>query len=211
MGVWCRGVSTAAETRAIQWSAPRVFVEAAIEPISLADAKRNLKVDDDVEDVLIAQRIMAARQKVEHDTGRFVVRTTYDLTCDTLAAVMVIPYAPIAEVVSLTLYDSDDLAIVLDPNDYVVDVASDPPRLLLWDDAASWPSTTIRDYSAGVLRFVGGPAVTAASPAWAIEAMYQLLAHWHDQRAAVIVGLTAEVMPYGYQDLIESHRIVGVA
>ena len=62
---------------------PSVLVTApAAEPLTLAEAKLHLRVDDTADDALIGALITAARQHAEHDTRRALVTQTWKLALD---------------------------------------------------------------------------------------------------------------------------------
>lgn len=221
MGVIIRGLCSPAWSSTVHFSLKEVTAP-TVEPITLAQAKQHLRIAaaDTSEDALITARIIAAREQVEHDTSRLVARATYDLGLDALPAdgIIVPPVAPLSSVTSLTVYDVDDVGTVIDPAHFFVDADSVPPRVVLFaDDESEWsPEAGVRDHRAFVLRFVGGPdeaspGVPKASPAWAVQAIYLLLAHWHDNREAVVVGTIAAPLPVGYQHIIDTHALVGLA
>ena len=62
---------------------PSILVTAPTEePVSLAEAKLHLRVDDNADDALIAALITAARQHAENDTRRALVTQTWRLALD---------------------------------------------------------------------------------------------------------------------------------
>jgi hypothetical protein len=51
----------------------------------------------------------------------------------------------------------------------------------------------------------GDPPVTTV-PADLKEAVLQLAAYWYEQRDGVIVGQTAQVLPFGIEDIVSNRR-----
>ena len=66
------------------------------EPITLADAKVFLRVDNDEEDTVIENFIAAARAQVENRTHRVVRRSTWEWTVESLSGVTQVPLTPCA-------------------------------------------------------------------------------------------------------------------
>ena len=50
------------------------------------------------------------------------------------------------------------------------------------------------------------PVTYEAAPADLREAILLLAAHFYENREAVLVGVGAEELPFGYEHLIQSHR-----
>ena len=44
------------------------------------------------------------------------------------------------------------------------------------------------------------------APADLQQAMLMLVSHWYENRDSVVVGATAQNVPFGYWDLLKSHR-----
>lgn len=150
------------------------------EPITTTEAKQFLRVDHATQDDLIDDLIAAARQRVEADTGRSLITTTWDLSFDAFPdeRAIVLPRLPLASVTSVTSYDADDTAATLSSSDYLVDTAQG--RIALNDDA-DWP-TDLRAHNSGVVRFVAGYGASGANVPQPLRlAVYQLVTHWFEQ------------------------------
>ena len=80
----------------------------AEEPVSLAEAKAFLKVDDTAEDGLIGALIAAARLHVESITGRALITQTWRLMLPCVAGLLVaLPVVP-----AIALVDAPDGAVL---------------------------------------------------------------------------------------------------
>ncbi len=99
---------------------PSVLVTApTAEPVSLAEAKLHLRVDDNADDVLIGALITAARQHAEHDTRRALVTQTWKLVLDAFPeSVITLDRAPVSAVVSVVYTDPDGVSQTLAPGGY---------------------------------------------------------------------------------------------
>lgn len=206
MGVTFRGWPwISARVEAVHWSLREVTAP-TVEPITLAQAQKDLGIDDTFHDAKITRWITAARQQVERDTSRFIARATYDLAFDGVPAdgILVPPYAPISSITSLTVYDVDDVATVADTDSYRLDLDSEPPRILLFSDSGDpiW-DVSVRDQNAAVLRIVVGPdetepgsGIPKASPPWAVQALVLLMSYWHRRDAADYDAYERVIGPY---------------
>lgn len=103
----------------------------AVEPVTLAEMKTYLRVDDDTEDDLIAGLVKAARLMVEAVSGRILIAQRWRVILDAWPAnALRLPLSPLIAVERIALCDStgasEDVALDL----VEVNRVSDPPRLL---------------------------------------------------------------------------------
>jgi uncharacterized phiE125 gp8 family phage protein len=78
----------------------RVIARATVEPITLADAKLHLRVDDDTDDILIEALIAAARDYCERFTGLALTAQSLEYIIDGKDAIF-LPISPVASVESV--------------------------------------------------------------------------------------------------------------
>lgn len=103
-----------------------VRVAATTEPVTLSEAKAQLRVDDDftLDDDLINALIMGARDRVENYCNRFF--TTQQVTVIYEGALPLgdirLPYPDLASVESVQYTDSDNALQTVDPGDYAVNL-----------------------------------------------------------------------------------------
>jgi uncharacterized phiE125 gp8 family phage protein len=121
---------------------PYVLVSApTAEPVTLAEAKLHLRVDDNADDALIGALITAARQHAEHDTRRALVTQTWKLALDVFPEnVVTLDHAPVSTVVSVVYTDPDGVNKTLDAGAYQLDAITEPCRLVP-AYGNSWPAT----------------------------------------------------------------------
>src|SRR5580692_8919211 len=119
------------------------------EPVTLADAKAQARVDTNIDDALIAALISGARQWAEHYTGRAFITQTWQMWLDLWPAAFAVwwegvhdgritgldeinyislPRPPLASVTSVTYYDNSDNATVWAASNYFVDTVREPGR-----------------------------------------------------------------------------------
>ena len=124
-----------------------------VEPITLAEAKAQLRQDHDGEDPLILSYIAAARQAAEEWLGRGLLTQTWTLTCEGFTDVIWLPMAaPLQSVTSVKYYDTSHVQQTLATTGYTVDTVSRPGRIVR-AAAAVWP-TTHYDHLSGAVEIV---------------------------------------------------------
>lgn len=118
-------------------------VPPAVEPVTLAEAKRWLRVDSSDDDADIAALIVEAREKVEADSGVALitqVKTAFIAGFRSLWGDVNIPYPPLQSVSSVKFLDMGGTLLTIDPTTYVSQAGSIPARL--WVPLGrSWPIT----------------------------------------------------------------------
>lgn len=156
-----------------------------VEPITLAEAKANLRVDIDDDDDLINGLIVAARQRFERVTGRQAIEATFDLRLVGFpcGAEIVLPKPPLISVTSITYVDTAGVTQTWGASNYQVEALAGPyaqhgrvrPAY-----ATNWPSARTETLGAVVVRFKAGYGVDAgAVPVDAIRAMHLLMHGWY--------------------------------
>ena len=182
-------------------------VEPAIEPVSLAEAKRHANVVASDDDELLAGLIQAAREQVESDAGRALINQTWRLKLhDFFADQLELPRGPLQSVTSITYLDPDGVEQTLAAANYHVD-ADRTPGVIWRDPDCTWP--TVSDVANAVtILFVAGYGDAAADvPQRAKQAILLLLGHWYRSREAVVVGTIASEIALSYERLIRGLRI----
>lgn len=120
----------------------------ASEPVSLAEVKLFLRIDQDVEDTLITTLIGAAREAVEAACGRALitrrVRESLDIWRRDAVGGAVLGVGPVVDVIAVRLLADNGSQSVIDPERYRLEGGRDRPRLVF---ASGVPAT---------LRTVGG-------------------------------------------------------
>jgi uncharacterized phiE125 gp8 family phage protein len=173
------------------------------EPVSLEKAKAHLRVDHEDEDSLIEDLIRTAREQVEAYTGLALTDATYEVRYGSFTDPMMLPAAPITQVVGVTYMDPEGVNQILSPLVYWLDDHPIHPRLFL-APSQSWPSTISRPNAVRV-QFKGGYA-EGMMPAGLKQAMLLLIGHWYENREQTISVQNYEI-PMGAFALMDPHRI----
>ena len=159
-------------------SRPTVVTGPTTEPITLAEAKRQLFLSesDTSQDAELTNRIQAAREQWEHDTDSILFTRTLSVTSEQFAGREIeLESRPVASITTLTYYDENDASQTFSASKYSLDVAEGVIELK-WNE--SWPVTSIR-WDAITITYVAGYATVATIPTIAKQAMLLLIAYYH--------------------------------
>ncbi|WP_269932232.1 head-tail connector protein [Aminobacter sp. HY435] len=179
-------------------------VAPAVEPVTLVDAKAHLRVTHSSEDALIGGLVVAAREDVERCTGVALIDQSWRLVLDrwpTDNRVALLRH-PVREVLSVTTYDSEGSASLVDPQHYLFDSLSRPARLHF--DRTPDRLRTMKgievDFRAGF-----GEAGTDV-PDLLKRAVLLLVAHWYEFRTSFGPADQPVSYPAAYDRLLSGYR-----
>jgi uncharacterized phiE125 gp8 family phage protein len=180
----------------------------AQEPLTLDQAKANLRVDANDEDTLIGDLIVSAREHIENVTGLVLVPRALTETAPTLGRWIDLRSWPVQEVTAVR-YPALGVMTALADGAWLYSKKARPVRLV----PATWGWGV---GAAALMRCGPGLAVeidvTAGYqspdevPATVKRAMQLLIAHWYVNRPAVLSGdrAAAVELPLGVADLLRS-------
>lgn len=173
------------------------------EPLSLAEVKDALKVEQDEEDALLLRLITVARQRCEQYTGRVLMAQSWRLTLDEWPGRIVdLPNPPLMAVTSVTIYAADDTPTVLDASVYAVDTAVAPGRII-HRTADAWSSPG-RDYNGIEIDYQAGYGASWNEVPEALrQGMLHVIAQLYEARDG-----TAPTLPPAVLGLWQPYRLV---
>lgn len=175
------------------------------EPVSLLEMKRYLRIDDNSDDIVLSDQIMEARRFIEDQIGLAFISQSWRLSIDRWPAggeawwdgvretsiteiyrtniiqSLAFPRWPLVSVTSVTVYDEDSTATVINvANTFDVDVYQTPGRITL-KRGQTWP-VALRANNAIQIVYVAGYANAAAVPMTMKRAVRQLAAFMYNHR-----------------------------
>nr|WP_319389700.1 phage head-tail connector protein [uncultured Cohaesibacter sp.] len=101
-----------------------------VEPVSLADIRAYLKIDQDAEDDLLRAFLSAARVHLEHMTGHHLVSQTWRVLLEgPLGETFRLPLQPVAELLTLSVIEADGTATELDVSGLSIFQTDNPATL----------------------------------------------------------------------------------
>jgi len=186
---------------------------AAVEPVTLLEAKAQLRLDTDDENDLIHSLIVAVRDYAETFTHRAFITQIWDLKLDGVPSdgVIRLPKAPLQSLPTppvLNYVDTAGATQTWASTNYTVVAPSGPQAArgyIVPAYGVTWPS--VRDVPQSVtVRFYAGYGLTAASVPAGIKAAIKLMvAHLWSNREAVSAVNLVEV-PMGINALLWPYK-----
>ena len=140
---------------------PRLLTPPAELPVSLQEAKDALGIDGGALDVSVTAWILGVAEFVEQYTRRALITQSWRLTGDAFPDVIRLPNSPAVSVESIKFIDAGGALQVLAPTDYLVDIESEPGRIVPGRGLA-WP-VTYDEINAVTVNYTCGYGSTAES------------------------------------------------
>lgn len=175
----------------LAWS-DQLSTAPAVEPVSVAEARRNSDVDDNYRDTDFSRWIVEARQRVEHDARLYLINQARVRTLDTFPSDSYIPLGrPLVSVTSFQYVDANGDTQTWATSNYEVDTKRNCVHLAY---NQSWP--TIREKpNAITITYVAGHGTTQTDvPPAAKAAVLMHVRTRHDE--------PTDGMPKGWDELI---------
>lgn len=199
-----------------------------VEPITLARAKKHLKIDISDDDDYITDLITVARQSVEQHCRRTLYKQRWKYTLQKFCNYIELPMAPCLSVISVKYYDSNNVEQTLASTVYRVFGGNGYPTdgaAITLDYNQSWPTVLNVDAAVNIEFWSGytngiiNPIVdfSAASvegdtlkliPSPIKQAMLLWLGSMYANREDVIVGTISSILPGGVEALLAPNRYV---
>lgn len=178
--------------------------------LSLAEAKAQLRVTADDEDAGIAAMIDAATDALDLPNGmigRALVTQTWRITAPApdAAGRFALPVAPVQSVSAISYLDQAEATQALAVEDFPLQ-GDDDRAWLQPRRGASWPVTAARPDAISVTA-VCGYGEPWQVPASIRQAARMLVAHWYDNRGAVVVGVTTAELEHAVSSLVSLNRV----
>jgi len=169
----------------------------AVEPVSLAEAKAQARVDISDDDTYISALITSAREYLEEMLDISMITQTWQARYDVFPLwEIVLPRPPMAAAaVTITYRDEagNDRTLLSTSNEFQVDSSIVPGRVYPLYEGV-WPAVRGDENSVTVQWQAGYGASGANVPAILKQAMLLLVAHWYEMRQPVFAGYS-QVLP----------------
>lgn len=172
-------------------------VAPVVEPVSLAEAKAQCRIDSEAEDALVQSYITMSRQYVEDILDTSLITQTWEARYDTFPLwEIVLPRPPMApQAVTVTYRNEAGINGTLQSvnGDFQVDSAVVPGRIYPNYNGV-WPAVR-GDENSVVVRWTAGYGTSGFSvPAIARQLILLQVAHLYENRQPVVMGYS-QVLP----------------
>lgn len=186
------------------YSSPhKVIAPPLLEPVSLAEVKDQLGINDTRSDGLLSRRIVQARQWAEGYTGRAFLTQTREIRWDYFVARHECPSA--LTVTSVKYIDTNGVEQTVSSSDYTLDTYAFIPFVRSAYDV-SWPYTR-REPNAVRIQFTAGYGANAeAVPALIRDQIILLVGHWTNRQPELESGVTVSRIPYAIRDTLDDFK-----
>jgi uncharacterized phiE125 gp8 family phage protein len=181
----------------------------AIEPITLAEAKLYLRVDEGDDDDLIAALIAAARTQVETRTRRALITQQWRYVRDAWPGDgrWILTLAPLRQVVAARVYDAAGIPHAVDTQAFVPDIASAPGGIGFTPWAMPAPGRALAGVELDVE--VGYGATAGSVPQPLRQAIRLLVGHWYENRGLAVPGQLS-ALPATVDALLAPYRVMSL-
>ena len=193
-------------TNQVKWS---VTSGPAEDVLTLEEAKAQLVVETDDDDVLIQAFIDSATEWAQEYTGVKFINQSVTYTMDCLPASngqVELPSHNASAVTAISYVDSEDATQSDVLSDYYIDTQSMSVRV---KPISGWPSIRTTGYNNfTVVVTEGFGSASSDVPKPIKQAISMMVAHFYRNREAVVVGTIASDMPLSSKALLDKYRVL---
>jgi uncharacterized phiE125 gp8 family phage protein len=175
-------------------------------PISLAEAKAQMRVESSDDDTLIQRLIDAAVAFVDVNgaLGKAMITQSWAQWVGQSPNTVSVLIGPFQELTSIQYYDVDGVLQTADKTDF--NVFGTPSRITISPKSGKvWPVTQIREDAIRLEYVVGYGDTAAFIPQTIRHALMMLVSHWYEARETSQEKQMYD-LPYGFDDLIGIER-----
>ncbi len=159
-----------------------------LEPLTVAEMKSFLRVDNDDEDILISSLITAGRIHIEQRINRKLITQSWSwyLSEWPVKSEINLPIGPVQSVDAIQTYDAEGIPGVWPAENYQVDIYSDVARIIQTN--GSWPDSgnSVNGIEVQIVAGYGDNPSDVAEPIR--QALRLMVAHWFENREPVVPG-----------------------
>ncbi len=173
-----------------------------VEPIDLDEAKRQLRIDGEHEDLFISGLIVTSRLQLEASLGLAMIDQIWRLRVPASCAQEIeLPLYPVREIVMATAVASDGSGEPINPSHLVL-VADRRPQVVKLQSIPASAREVHLDLKAGY----GADGSSVPGPLK--QALGLLVAHWFENREPSLPGAALSPLPLALDTLLQPYRRV---
>ena len=177
-------------------------------PITLAEAKAQLRIEHDDDDAYINRLIDVGVVTVDAKgvLGQPMISQTWALWMSATPLYEVaLPLGPVQSVSAVKYYDTDGTLQTDTLSNYDV-FGRSMNKTIKPKTGFAWPVAQQRS-DAIKIEFVAGFGAAASDvPDTIRHAMLMLVSFWYENRENELIGVTSKTLPFGFEDLLNLHR-----
>jgi uncharacterized phiE125 gp8 family phage protein len=171
------------------WYSPKTTTPVSVEPITLAQAKAQVRVQGTEDDTFIERLITTARDHVEKVCGQYFATRTIEVYCDSFCDLARIETVPVSEDVVISYQDIDGAPQDVDEDLYELRADGLDAALVL-KAGQSWPAK-----QPGSRVKMTAEVGEGTPPPSVIHAMMLLIGAWYENREQTAIGVSVSELP----------------
>ena len=179
----------------------------SVEPISVADAKRHLRVEHNDDDLLIKRLIETAVAMVDVTgvLGKAMITQTWREWYSPNPSQIVLSLGPVQSVSAIKYYDADNVLQTDTLSNYFV-LGTSGRTPIKPKSGFTWPTTFVRDDAIAIEYVIGYGDTFRDVPSTVRHALFMLVAHHYENRENELIGTISKTLPFGFEALLGSER-----
>lgn len=188
-----------------QFSLVRVTAP-AVSPISVAEAKAQMRVEGSDDDAIIQRLIEAAVAFVDVQgvLGRAMITQTWGEWLAPNPSTVMLSLGPVQSVSAIKYYDVDGVLQTATLADF--NVFGTPNRITITPKTGkAWPTTQTRDDAIKIEYVIGYGDSAASVPQTVRHGLMMLVAHWYENRETAQEKQMQD-LPYGFMEMMNIER-----
>lgn len=178
------------------------------EPVTLAELKNSLRVDETADDLLLNSLITAARLSIETSSGTIMINQSWSFYRNAIRGkgAVHLPLSPLQTVDEIRLHHSDGTTSTLSEDEYSVDPAKTAPKVQFRNTTTS--KVCNQELNSIEIRFTAGFGASATVvPDDLKQAVLMLASHWYEQRGHGGLGVINDI-PASVNAIIRAHKSI---
>ena len=177
------------------------------EPITVRDAKKQMRIEHSDDDSLIARLINTAIAYVDvrGALGRAMITQTWGEWLAPNPSVVYLTLGPVQSVSAIKYYDANNALQTDTLSNYHV-LGTSGRTLISPKSGFSWPTTFQRDDAIKIEYIIGFGDAATDVPETIRHALLMLVAHYYENRENELIGVNSKTLPFGFDDLIGVER-----
>ncbi len=179
----------------------------ATEPISIAEAKRHIRVEHSDDDVFIGSLIQVAVNYLDATgtLGKAMITQTWSECYGPNLSTVRLSLGPVQSVSSIKYYDVNNTLQTDTLTNYYI-IGTKGYMTIYPKSGFTWPTVFKRDDAIKITYVVGFGDTPATVPATVRHAIKMLVAHYYENRENELIGVTSKTIPFGIDALINTER-----
>lgn len=193
----------------------------AVDPVSLEEAYRHLRIEDRLEDLdqspmggeaaLVLAALQAAIQHFDGPDatlGRALISQQWKMTADAFPSCFHLPLPPLVSVDEIRYIDSSGTPQALATDQYqVIGQGGRAPAMVEPAFGVSWPAARAQREAVSITFTCGYGAAPGDVPMPLRSAVKLMLGHLYENREAVVLGTIATELPLAVERLAAPYRV----